>query len=203
MNNPKTRLALLGTMSDLHKQPIRYDLACLQNIVAELAPDLLCAEVTREAWEQGNLSQSSVEIRESLAPVIAVTDTVLIPVAPTPQQFSDFAPRDGWRYRLVKIFDRFFRWGQIQANNPDTVNGPWFGAFCHMVCMATELLWSAEERAAWENQNRQLAENIVHTIQRDTGRRVLVAVQCHRLHHLIPLLRAHSDLFDIMGYQYL
>jgi hypothetical protein len=201
MNNPKTRLALLGTMSDLHKQPIGYDLACLQNIVAELAPDLLCAEVTREAWEQCDLSHSSVEIRESLAPTIAVTDTVLIPVAPTPQQFSDFAPLHGWRYRLVKIFDRFFRWGQIQAHNPDTVNGPWFGAFCHTVCMAMELLWSAEERAAWEKQNKELADNILHAIQRDTGRRVLVAVQCQRLHHLVPLLRAYADLFDIVGYQ--
>lgn len=201
MNNPKTRLALLGTMSDLHKQPIRYDLACLQNIVAELAPDLLCAEVTREDWEQGDISQSSVEIRESLAPIIAVTDTVLIPVAPNSQQFSDFAPRDGWRYRLVKMFDRFFRWGQMRANNPDTVNGPWFGVFCHTVCMATELLWSAEERAAWKKQNRQLVENIVRAIQRDTGRRVLVAVRCQRMHHLIPLLRVHADLFDIVEYQ--
>lgn len=201
MNNPKTRLTLLGTLSDLHRQPIHYDLACLQKIVAELAPDLLCAEVTREAWEQGNISRASVEIRESLAPVIAVTDTVLIPVAPTPQQFSDFAPRAGWRCRLVQIFDRFFRWGQIQANTPDAVNGPWFGAFCHMVCMATQLLWSAEQRAAWEKQNKQLVQNIVHAVQRDAGRRVLVAVQCQRLHHLLPLLRAHSDVFDIVGYQ--
>jgi hypothetical protein len=201
MKNPKTRLALLGTMSDLHKHPIRYDLACLQNIVAELAPDLLCAEVTREDWEQGNISHSSVEIRESLAPIIAVTDTVLIPVAPNSQQFSDFAPRDGWRYHLVQKFDRFFRWGQMQANNPDTVNGPWFGAFCHTVCMAMELLWSAEERASWEKQNWQLVENIVQAIKRDTGRRVLVAVQCQRVHHLIPLLRVHADLFDMVGYQ--
>ena len=201
MNNPGTRLAILGTMPDLHKQPIRYDLACLRNILAELAPNLLCAEVTREDCEQGDISQSSVEIRGSQAPIVAVTDTVLIPVAPTSRQFSAFAPRHGWQHRLIKIFDRFFRWGQIQANNPDTVNGPWFGAFCHMVCMATELLWNPEERAAWEQQNKWLAENIVHAIQRDTKRCVLVAVQCQRLHRLIPLLHAHADFFVIVGYR--
>ena len=201
MTYPKTRLALLGTMSDLHKQPIRYDLASLQKIVAEVAPDLLCAEVTREAWERGDISQTSVEVREALAPIITVTDIVLIPVIPTPQQFPDFAPQAGWRRRLVQIFDRLFRWGQIQANDPETVNGPWFGAFCHTLCMVTELFWNAEARAAWEKQNKQLVENIVHAAQRDTGRRVLVAVQCQRLHHLVPLLRAHRDLFDVVGYQ--
>lgn len=201
MNNPKTRLALLGTMSDLHKQPIGYDLACLQRIVTELDPDLLCAEVTREAWEQGDISQSSVEIRESLLPIIAITDTVLIPVAPTPKQFTDFAPHVGWRHRLVQVFDRLLRWGQIQANNPDTVNGPWFGAFCHTVCMATELCWSAEQRTAWETQNKQLVENLVRAIQNDTGRRVLVAVQCQRLHRVAALLRSYDDLVDLVGYK--
>jgi hypothetical protein len=201
MNNPKTRLALLGTMSDLHKQPIGYDLACLQRIMAELAPDLLCAEVTREAWEHGDVSQSSIEIRESLLPIIAVTDTVLIPVAPTPKRFTDFAPRVGWRHRLAQIFDRCLRWGLIQANNPETVNGSWFGAFCHTVCMATELCWSKEQRAAWEKQNKQLVENILRAIQNDTGRRVLVAVQCQRLHRLAALLRSYDDLVDLVGYK--
>lgn len=201
MNNPKTRLALLGTMSDLHKQPIQYDLACLRKIVTDLAPDLLCAEVTRETWEQGDLSQSSVEVRESLAPIIAMTDTVLIPVAPTPRQFTDFAPRAGWRHRLVQVFDRLLRWGQIQANNAETINGPWFGAFCHTVCMATELCWSMEQRAAWETQNKQLVENIVRAIQNDTGRRVLVAVQCQRLHRLAALLCSYDDLVDLVGYK--
>jgi hypothetical protein len=28
--SPRTRLAMLGTMSDLHKQPIAYDLGCLK-----------------------------------------------------------------------------------------------------------------------------------------------------------------------------
>jgi hypothetical protein len=30
---------------------------------------------------------------------------------------------------------------------------------------------------------------------------MLVAVQCQRLHRLIPLLHAHDDLFNIVAYQ--
>jgi sulfopyruvate decarboxylase TPP-binding subunit len=63
------------------------------------------------------------------------------------------------------------------------------------------MFWTTKDRAAWEEQNSQLAENIVRAVQRDSGRRVLVAVQCQRLHRLIPLLQAHNNLFQIVSYQ--
>lgn len=199
--SPQSRLAILGTMSDLHRRPISYDLNSLQQIVADVSPDLLCAEITREDWEQEDFSSTALEVREALAPVIASTDIVLIPVAPSPAQYQDSTPDSGWRRRLVRTFDRLLRWGQIQADDAQTVNGPLFGAFCHTVCLMTESLWNAKDRATWERQNQDLAENIVRAVQRDRGRRILVTVQCQRLHRLIPLLHAHDDLFKIVGYQ--
>ena len=200
-SSSQTRLAILGTMSDLHRQPISYDLACLQKIVTDVSPDLLCAEITVEDWEREEFSRAALEVREALAPVIASTDIVLIPVAPTPERYADFTPDSGWKSRLVRTFDRLLRWGQIQADDVETVNGLWFGAFCHTVCWFTEMLWTAKERARWEKQNEELAENILRAVQRDSGRRVLVAVQCQRLHRLIPLLHNHEDLFKIVAYQ--
>ena len=197
----QTRLAILGTMSDLHRQRINYDLDCLQKIVIDVSPDLLCAEIIKEDWEQADFSRAAVEVREAMTPVIASTDIVLIPVAPTLKRYADFTPNSGWRRRLVRTFDRLLRWGQIQADDAPTVNGPWFGAFCHTICWLTESLWSAKDRVAWEEQNEQLVENIVSAVKRDSGRRVLVTVQCQRLHRLIPLLHSHSDLFNIVDYQ--
>ena len=202
MNSPsQTRLAVLGTMSDLHNQPIAYDLDCLRRVVTDLSPDLLCAEITMEDWEHENLSRASFEVREALAPIIAATDIVLIPVAPTPEQYADFTPNSGWRHRLVRTLGRFLRWGQIQANDVKTVNSPWFGAFCHSVCWLTEIFWNTKERTAWERQNKELAENIIRAVQRDSGRRMLLVVQCQRLHPLVSLLHAHEDLFEIVAYQ--
>ncbi len=192
---------MLGTMSNLHSQPIAYDLACLRKVVADLAPDLLCAEITMEAWEREDFSRASLEVREALAPVIASTDIVLVPVASSPQQYTDFTPDSGWRRRLVRTFERLLQWGQVQADNVESINGLWFGAFCHTVCWLTELLWTAKDRAAWEKQNEELAGNIIRAVRRDSGRRVLVAVQCQRLHRLMPLLHAHDDLFKIVAYQ--
>lgn len=197
----RTRLAVLGTLSDLHRQPIAYDLACLRALVADLAPDLLCAEITREAWEGGDLSTAAVEVREAHAPVVASTDIVLIPVAPTPQQFADFTPAAGWRRDLVQTFDHVLQWGQRKADRPEEINGTMFSAFCHTLCALTEMLWTAEDRAAWEAQNEALAENIVQAARRDAGRRVLAAVRCQRLHWLMPLLHAHGALFEIVDYR--
>ncbi|MDP1715667.1 MAG: hypothetical protein Q8L41_13070 [Anaerolineales bacterium] len=200
-SSPQTRLAILGTISDLHNQPIAYDLGCLRKVVADLAPDLLCAEITMEAWERDDLSHTSLEVREALAPVIASTDIVLIPVAPSPQQYADFAPDLGWRHRLVRTFERLLQWGQIQADDVESINGAWFGAFCHTVCWLTESLWTTKDRAAWDKQNEELAANIIRAVQRDSGRRVLVTVQCQRSHRLLSLLHTHDDLFKIVAYQ--
>ncbi|MEK7311466.1 MAG: hypothetical protein AAB382_05820, partial [Chloroflexota bacterium] len=122
-SSSRTRLAILGTLSDLHRQPIAYDLNCLRSLVADLAPDLLCAEITREAWEGGDFSSATVEVREALAPVGAATDIVIVPVASTPRQYIDFAPSEQWRRDLVLAFDRLLQWGQRQANRPEAVNG--------------------------------------------------------------------------------
>jgi hypothetical protein len=197
----RTRLAILGTMSDLHRQPVRYDLHCLQKIIADVSPDLLCAEITTEAWERGDLSQAAVEVPEALAPIVASTDIVLIPVAPTSDQYGDFTSRTGLRRRLIMALNRLLRWGQLQADSAPAVNSFWFGAFCHTVCWLTEAFWDREDRQSWERQNRDLAENIVQAIQHDRGRRVLVAVQCQRLHRLNRFLRAHADLFEVVHYE--
>ncbi len=189
-----TRLAILGTLSDLHRQPIAYDLNCLRALVADLAPDLLCAEITREAWEGGDLFTTAIEVREALAPVVAATDIVLVPVLPTLKQYADFTPATGWRRDMVRAFDRALQWGQREADRPEAVNGARFGAFCHTLCALTELMWTAEDRAAWEAQNRALAENIVRAVEQDADRRVLVAVQCQRKHWLDARLRRQADV---------
>ena len=195
-----SRVALLGTMSELHREPVPYDLARLRAIAADLAPDLLCAEITRDMWEGGELSQAALEVREALAPVVAATDVVLVPVAPSPQRFADFVPEAGWQRQMVQTFDSLLRWGQRRAGTPQAVNGSLFGAFCHTVCALTEWSWSAAERQAWNEQNEIIATNIVRAVRRDPGRRVLVTVQCQRIHKLRPLLLRRDELLELVAF---
>src|SRR3990172_2173158 len=113
-DSSRTRLALLGTMADLHNKPVSYDFRNLQKIVTDLAPDLLCAEITKEAWEGGNLTLASLELLGALAPAVAMTDIVLVPVVPSTEQFADFAPLGGWRQRIIRTFDRLLRKSPIK-----------------------------------------------------------------------------------------
>jgi hypothetical protein len=197
----RTRLAVLGTMADMHLQPLAYDLVRLRAIVAELAPDLLCAEITRYAWEKGGLSNVALEISAALAPLVAASDIVLIPVIPRLEQFTDFAPSAGWRLSLVRGFDRILRWGQRKASRPEAINGVTFGAFCHTLCWLTEKMWTENDRLAWEAQNKAMAENILQAVRRDPGCRVLVTLQCQRLHILLSLLKKHTDELEIVDYR--
>ncbi|HFQ92377.1 MAG TPA: hypothetical protein ENK32_00070 [Anaerolineae bacterium] len=67
------------------------------------------------------MAQTAVEVREALAPVVASTDVVLIPVAPGNGRFADFAPERGWRRGMVRAFDRMLRWGQRRADTPEAM----------------------------------------------------------------------------------
>lgn len=196
-----TRLAILGTISDLHRQPLPYDLACLRNLIAERSPDLLCAEITPEAWEQDDLANVELEVREALAPVEASTDIVLVPVAPSLKSYQEYTPETGWRRRIAQLGVKALRWGEQKAGTPEAIHGLFFGAFCHTVCALSEAAWNPEERAAWNQQNREMAENILRAARRDPGRRVLVAVQCQRMHPLTRLLKTHPRELEIVRYQ--
>lgn len=198
---PRTRLAVLGTMAELHHQPLVYDLACLRALVADLEPDLLCTEVTPAVWEVGDLSAATVEVREALATVVASTDVVLVPVSPTPERYADFAPASGWRRGVVGAFDRLLRWVQRTLSRPEAINARSFRLFCHSICWLNEQMWTGEDRQSWEAQNRLIVENILQTVRRDPGHRVLVAVQCQRVHRLVPVLRAHAVELELVPYQ--
>lgn len=196
---PKTRLAFLSTMGDLHATPLRYDLACLRSLIAQIAPDLLCAEVSRAAWESNNLGAATLEVREALIPVVTASDIVLIPVAP--ERSTDAMPLPEWRRTLVRTFDHVLQWGQRQASGPEGVHSLTFEAFCHSVCALTEMSWTAAERDAWRRQNEALAANILQAVRRDPGRRVLVVVQCQRIHTLEPILKRRQDLIELVRYK--
>ena len=195
-----TRIAILRTMGSLHNEPLQYDLASLRNLVIQLAPDLLCADLTMTAWESGDLSGVPLEVREALAPAIALTDTVLVPVAPTLQQFEDYKAPNGIRTLLSGSFDRLLQWGQRRANTAESIHGLKFQIFCHSICALEKMTWQEQERKDYQYRTQALAENIIEAVKRDPGGRVLVVVQCQWFHSLEPALEAEADWLKIVDY---
>jgi hypothetical protein len=190
----KTRIALLSTLSDMHTQTIQYDLAALAKIVNRISPDLLGVELPRQDWEAGRLDQAPVEVQRSLLPLAELSQVVIVPLAPDPREFNDFAPRTGWRARLTGWLERALRWAQRRANSAEAIHAWPFEAACHTLCHLNQLSWDAEARRAWEEQNQGMLDNILQAIGRDPGRRILVAVQCQRIHWLEPRLKKMPDI---------
>ena len=200
---PKTRLALLGTLGHLHTEALRYDLACLRSLVEALEPDLLGVEVEPDAWERGDLSEAPIEVREGLVPAARRTNTVIVPLGgPSPEEL---APPEGGglapvRARLVRSADRLLTALQRVADGPEGVNSPLFGHVCEFICTVEAAAASDVGREAWEATNRRILERLLWAVRRDPGRRVLVAVQCRRVHWLEARLQSLGTEITLVPY---
>lgn len=201
----KTRLALLGTLGYLHTEAVRYDLVCLRSLVERLEPDLLGVEIDPQAWEQQDLSGVSVEVREGLVPATWRTNTVIVPLgSPSP---LELAPPSGSRLAmrvragLVGVADRFLAGLQRTFDGPEGVNSALFGHLCGAVCDLQAAAGGDVGRRAWEATNARILERLLWAVRRDPGRRVLVALQCQRIHWLQARLRPLGEEIALVGYQ--
>ena len=193
-----TRIALLGTLADLHRQPIRYDLAELARIVADAHPDLLGVEVERDAFERGDLVRAPIEVREALVPLARRSDAVIVPIgAASPDELR--ALHAGIRAALTRALDATLQFVQKTANHARRVNSALVGHTCGLICHLEEYSCGERGRHAWKTTNQRMLANILEMIQRDPGTRILVAVQCRRKHWLEPKLRKLPEI-ELVNY---
>jgi len=194
----KTRIALLGTLAELHKQPIHYDLVELARIVAETQPDLLGVEVERDDFERDDLSRAPLEVREALIPLARRSDTVIVPIgAGSPDELR--AAGDGIGAVLIRMLDAALVVVQKTANDAHRVNSALVSHTCGLICHLEEHTCGERGRRAWAMTNEKMLTNIVAMAERDPRARILVAVQCRRKHWLEPKLRKMPDI-TLMNY---
>ncbi len=189
----KTRIALLGTLSDLHKQPIRYDLDELKRIVTELQPDLLGVEAERGEFERDELSRAPVEISEALVPLARRSDMVVVPIG-AGSNMELHASNGGLPAAVIRRLDAMIARVQKTANDARKVNSALISSTCGLICHLEEYVCGEQGRQAWEATNQKMLANILAMVQRDPAARVLVAVQCRRKHWLEPKLLRRSEI---------
>lgn len=200
----KSRVAVLGTLSDLHQQSITYDLKMLARLVRQIQPDLLCAEIGRDHWETSDLARMPVEYREALVPVCKRSDIVLVPVA-GPEAEPLVVPRGGrWRglrSALVGLLNWHLRLTQRLAGMPEAINSGAFGSLCSWMCGRIAWACGPEAVRAWAAANDRILQNVLAAVRRDPGRRVLVTVDCRRRHLLDRRLRTFGEIEVVEFYQ--
>ena len=194
----RTRVALLGTIGHLHAEPLKYDLQRLRQVVEETEPDLLGVEADPVAWATGDLRSSPLEVREALVPATRSIDTIVVPLGGGASS-GYAAPVNGLavglRSALVRALDGFLTALQRRADGPEDIAAPHFKHVCELVCGMEAAASTEESRLAWERTNAEMLDNLMAAVQRDPGRRLLVAVQCRRIHWLeLQLHRLRNDI---------
>lgn len=199
----KSRVGVLGTLGQLHLEPIGYDLATLRKIVRDARPDLLCAEIHPDVWTAHDLDRMSPEYREALIPLSRRTDIVIVPVAGS-GPVDLVRPRGGRLLRirtlLVEMLNAHLRWMQRGRRGVGALNSGAWGAVCDVLCTLTARLCGSEVLHEWDAANRALFENVLEAIRRDPGCRVLVTVDCRRRHRLEQELRGEPEV-DVVPYE--
>lgn len=187
-----TRVAVLGTLAEFHRQPIPYDLAALVQLVSDLHPDFLCLEITPEQWQQRDFGDLPPEYREALLPLAYQTDMVVVPIAEANPPAEPAA--SGWRGQLINLCRQGLAYIQRTASNAAAMNQGWRHHLADTLYWLIAWLAGGQAFRAWQTHRHHLTRQVLEIARRDPGQRILVVVNLRHCHHLRPTLKKHSEI---------
>lgn len=192
-----TRLAVLGTLAEFHREPIPYDLKALVQLVSHLNPDFLCLEMTSRQWQDQDFGDLPPEFGEALLPLAYQTDMVVVPIAEADPPQEPAA--SGWRGWLIERLRQGL--AAIQRSAPDAaaVNQGWRHDTANVLYHLIAGLGQGQVEQAWHTHRHYMIEEVLKLTRRDPGRRILVVVNVRHCHHLRPALEKHPDI-DIVQF---
>lgn len=188
----RTRVAVLGTLAEFHREPIPYDLGALMRLVRDLRPDLLCLDMTPAQWQQRDFGDLPPEYRDALLPLAHQTDIVVVPIAGQSAPEEPTAP--GWRGSVIEMLRGWLAYVQRTAPGPAAINQGPRHFVANVLYGLIAWLAGSEAQRAWQAHTDHLIQQVVQVVQRDPGRRVLVVVNVRHCHHIRPALRKHPEV---------
>ncbi len=193
----RTPVAVLGTLTEFHHEPLPYDLKPLVQLVTGLRPDLLCLDITLDQWQRRDFADLPPAYREALLPLAYQTDMVVVPIGEAlpleePQAL-------GWRGRAIAFLRRGLVWLQRTSPDPAAINQGWRHHVANELYDTIARLAGQDVQHAWHAHTAHLTQRVLETAQRDPGCRVLVVVNVRYCHHLRPALKQHPEV-DVVPY---
>ena len=189
---PPTKVAVLGTLAEFHREPIPYDLAALVQLVSDLHPDFVCLEMTPEQWQQQDFGDLPPEYREALLPLAYQTDMVVVPIAE--ERPHEEPTTSGWRGQLIGFLRQGLAYVQRTAPDAAAVNQGWRHDLANVLYHLVAWLAGGQVEGEWQTHRSHLAEQVLEIARRDPGRRVLVVVNVRHCHHIRPALKKYPEV---------
>jgi hypothetical protein len=151
-----TRVAVLGTLAEFHREPIPYDLEALVELVADLNPDFVCLEMTPEQWQQQDFDDLPPEYREALLPLTYQTDMVVAPIAESDPPAEPTA--SGRQGQLIALCRRGLAYIQRSAPNAAAVNKGWRHDLANVLYHLIAWLAGGQVEKEWQAHRQHLAQ---------------------------------------------
>jgi hypothetical protein len=177
-----TPIAVLGTLTEFHREPIPYDMLALVQLVADLDPDLLCLDIAPDKWEQQDFSDLPPEYQEALLPLAHQTDMVVVPIGsdrPVPEPTAG-----GWRGSVIKRMRGLLAYLQRTAPGPQSINQGPRHTIANILYQVIGWLAGDDVRRALSGHTNELTRAVLAVAERDPGSRVLVVVNVQHCHHI-------------------
>jgi len=189
-----TRIAVLGTLTEFHADPLPYDLKSLVDLVAGINPDLLCLDMTLTQWQQQDFSRLPSEYREALLPLAAQTDMVVVPIGG--EQAMPRATAVGWRNVLISGVRKLLGWLQATAPIPDAINQGWRHELANLLYSLARYLAGEAANHAYHTHIEQLTQAALQAAAHNPGNRLLVVTNIQYCHHIRPRLRQQPAIHE-------
>ena len=195
-----TSVAVLGTLTEFHHEPLPYNLKALVKLVTALRPDLLCLDITPDQWQRRDFADLPPEYREALLPLAHQTDMVVVPIGEArPLEEPQAA---GWRGRAIALLRRGLLGLQRTSPDPAAINQGWRHHMANELYDTIARLAGRGARHAWHAHTAHLTQRVLETAKRDPGCRILVVVNVCYCHHLRPALRQYPEV-NVVDYSQL
>lgn len=192
MSDPRpATVAVLGTLTEFHQEPLPYDLAALVDLVQAINPDLLCLDMTLEQWQRQEFSDLPSEYVEALLPLAAQTDIVVAPVGgdhPMPK-----ATAAGWRGQAIRLLRSWLAWLQRTAPGPTAINQGWRHHLGNFLYDLTRRLSGHDAEHAYHERITHLTQSVQRVVENNPGNRILVVTNIQYCHHIRPQLRQQAN----------
>jgi hypothetical protein len=188
----QTKVAVLGTLAEFHREPIPYDMSALLDLVADINPDLLCLDMTQDQWQAQAFENLPPEYQEALLPLAHQTDIVVVPIAggqapPKPEA-------SGWRGAAIRWLRNRIAMIERTAPGPDAINQGWRHDLANHLYDATRWLSAGELGKTTREHTDHLTQAVVQVTHRDPGARVLVVINVQYCHIIRERLRQYEDI---------
>ena len=189
-----TRIAVLGTLTEFHADPLPYDLNALVKLVVGINPDLLCLDMTLAQWQQQDFSRLPSEYREALLPLAAQTDMVVVPIGG--EQAMPRAIAIGWRGILINGTRKLLGWIQSGVPGPDAINQGWRHELGNLLYSLARYLAGEAANQAYHTHIEQLTQAALRASAHNPGNRILVVTNIQYCHHIRPRLRQQPAIHE-------